>query len=830
MRNAWKSACAWFPALLAGALITGQCPADVIVRTYDAPSGDAYASVSIRQESTGEQRPSVNHVLLVDTSASQVGEHRQMSLDTVGGFLAALPSSDRVSLVAYDVEPVALTAGLVSRSDAEQALDRLRLRFPAGSSDLLAALNEAQRQLSEVQHGSVLVIGDGMSVAHLLQVDELRQLASSLRDHRVPVHAFAVGSNRDLQLLGILGQETGGYVMRDEWAQQSLTPQQVGAALARAAHQVVSYPESVHLNSQGTELLPNRALPLRSDRETVYLVHGSIRSGDSITLGTQTWQLTASQRTVGNTFLSHLWHSAVPSDGLSLGLAGDWMVNLAHQSFEDGVAQLETQGRNALVRGAFEDAEKIGFQLQEVDPRNVQAQSLINQAGEHRVAQVAQAQPFPPQPAQADGTDLSTREQPRALDNIDSFEALRAAKGQKLRREVEIDIERADQILRIQPSEAINILERANGAVKSADDIDAELKNQLLRRLNASLQDVRARRQKIESENQERQRRQAEHEAQARLIDHATERDTQLSQMVDRIRALMVDGYHGDAEAFESAEAVARTILSEYPGSAIGSAAVFTTEAAGQLDKAQRLRALRSDRFLEVLHQVELSHVPFPDEPPVRYPPAEIWWALTELRQKWKSVDLRSNSPNEEKIYQALEQITSVEFPGTPLSDVIEYLSEQHNIPIILDDLTLSENGIGPDEEIELILSGIQLKSALKLMLENVGGVALTYLVEDEVMKITTAEAAEDILQTRVYPVADLVIPIQPLLGGSGAFQGGAGGGGQGGLGGGGQGGFGGGGGGQGGFGGGGGGFGGGQGGGGGFFSVPNPTEIVKKN
>jgi hypothetical protein len=80
-------------------------------------------------------------------------------------------------------------------------------------------------------------------------------------------------------------------------------------------------------------------------------------------------------------------------------------------------------------------------------------------------------------------------------------------------------------------------------------------------------------------------------------------------------------------------------------------------------------------------------------------------------------------------------------------------------------------------------------------------------------MKITTIDYAQQQLQTRVYPVADLVIPIQPILGGFGGqglsvgFNQQTQGQGQ-----------------QGGFGGGGGGFNvnvGGGGGGGGIFSVP---------
>ena len=36
----------------------------------------------------------------------------------------------------------------------------------------------------------------------------------------------------------------------------------------------------------------------------------------------------------------------------------------------------------------------------------------------------------------------------------------------------------------------------------------------------------------------------------------------------------------------------------------------------------------------------------------------------------------------------------------------------------------------------------------------------LTYVIRDEVLKITTPEEAENELLTKVYPVADLVMPI----------------------------------------------------------------------
>ena len=50
----------------------------------------------------------------------------------------------------------------------------------------------------------------------------------------------------------------------------------------------------------------------------------------------------------------------------------------------------------------------------------------------------------------------------------------------------------------------------------------------------------------------------------------------------------------------------------------------------------------------------------------------------------------------------------------------------------------------------------MKLRNMLKLLLEQLP-TPLTYVMEDEVMKITTVEKANEKLQIRMYPVGDLV-------------------------------------------------------------------------
>ena len=68
----------------------------------------------------------------------------------------------------------------------------------------------------------------------------------------------------------------------------------------------------------------------------------------------------------------------------------------------------------------------------------------------------------------------------------------------------------------------------------------------------------------------------------------------------------------------------------------------------------------------------------------------------------------------------------------------------------------MEEASIALDTPVKKKLKGISLKSALRLMLSELG---LTYVIQDEVLLITTKEAAEQKLETRIYPVSDLVLP-----------------------------------------------------------------------
>jgi hypothetical protein len=95
-----------------------------------------------------------------------------------------------------------------------------------------------------------------------------------------------------------------------------------------------------------------------------------------------------------------------------------------------------------------------------------------------------------------------------------------------------------------------------------------------------------------------------------------------------------------------------------------------------------------------------------------------------------------------------------LDFVDTPLKDLAQQLQDDYGIPIQLDKAAMDEAGINEDQPVDISLHKISLQSALKIMLKKIN---LTYLIRDEVLLITTPDAASRDLKVCVYNVGDLV-------------------------------------------------------------------------
>ena len=102
----------------------------------------------------------------------------------------------------------------------------------------------------------------------------------------------------------------------------------------------------------------------------------------------------------------------------------------------------------------------------------------------------------------------------------------------------------------------------------------------------------------------------------------------------------------------------------------------------------------------------------------------------------------QKKSKGEQKLTAALDRQTTLEFSDNTLKEVVDFIQQLHNIPIRLDTNALEDAGLDEDTRLSLVVSGVTLRSALTQMLKDVNGTELTFTIEDEVLKITTAKKA----------------------------------------------------------------------------------------
>jgi outer membrane lipopolysaccharide assembly protein LptE/RlpB len=331
--------------------------------------------------------------------------------------------------------------------------------------------------------------------------------------------------------------------------------------------------------------------------------------------------------------------------------------------------------------------------------------------------------------------------------------------------EVSDSLTRANSSMTSDPSAAGYQLKVLLDKVQHAADVRPELRAQMIDKIEAGLRLAsRASTAKVERDLRQQQAGAAA-EARERMTRALAMEEQKVDQLMSRFDSLMAEERYRDAE--EVAD-----MAEEFAPALRG--AELTARMTGYSAGNNAVRDMTYKGVVDALFQVELSNVPTPDDPPIIYPDPGVWQLLSERRKKYNAVDLSKHGPNEEKILAALDDKTEVDFAEQPLADVVDYLKQRHGFEIQLDKKALTDAGVGSEVPITRTLKGITLRSALKLLL---GELELTYVLHNEVLMITSKTEAENMLSQRVYPVADLVIPIAPPRNLSGPAGGGMGGG-----------------------------------------------------
>lgn len=396
--------------------------------------------------------------------------------------------------------------------------------------------------------------------------------------------------------------------------------------------------------------------------------------------------------------------------------------------------ELVRQGDEALRRGdratALQYFRQSTAYFQEMDPVTVQHVQDILQQEAARTATANLAQPMTPA-----ATDTAAQQQIAARQLVADI-AQKESRAMALRDS--------------DPQQGLQILEDTRKSVE-ASVIDPTSRDQLLRRLDRQIADLR---QYMEQNRPRIEREQQNQEIAKQLTDQSqnlTDRQTKLAQLVDEYNQLMRE------QRFAEAEVVAKKAAELDPENPVTKQLVLNARFIRQYSENMQIRDEKEQGFLATLASVDKASVPFDDSNPYVMPDAKTWADLTKSRSKLAQVG-RQRSERELEIEQKLKTPVMLQFENAPLARVLDYLAKLADINVHLDPQGLTSEGISSDTPVTVSLTQeISLRSALNLILEPLH---LSYVIKDDVLKITSEQYRRGTVYPVVYNVADLVSPI----------------------------------------------------------------------
>nr|WP_236625180.1 general secretion pathway protein GspD [Rhodopirellula sp. SWK7] len=339
---------------------------------------------------------------------------------------------------------------------------------------------------------------------------------------------------------------------------------------------------------------------------------------------------------------------------------------------------------------------------------------------------------------------------------IEKADLAAAQQVKRLYREVTTELAKANEKKTDAPLDAVNDLERLARKVEGAN-IDeasrASLAAMVGRALTEQQNYVNANRAKIDLDlENERIRTEMETEdaREARI-------DQEISLLVDSFNDLM------DQKRYEEAEVIAKQVGELKPDSTIAMTMFHNSRTQVRIQMDDDIRADSENGFARTMLDIGRTAVaPDPDRP-FQFRDPKDWEAISRRRLAARDSNSRL-SLREQEIERKLETDVELKYRNSPLGEVLDDLSAVTGVPIVIDQRALAAIRISRDTPVsKSITSRLPLKSALNILLEDLD---LTYVLQNDVLNVTSREARRTMTFPRTYRVADLVTPIPNFISG----------------------------------------------------------------
>ena len=355
--------------------------------TFDN-AGETHFALSIMPKVSTESQRASDIVVFVDTSASQAGPFKRDSITALKHLIRNLNAEDRIQIVAVDLDPVPLTKGFVApgADEVTVAMENLTQRVSLGSTDMEAMLITASKAFSNTttRNKNAIYIGDGISRGNILNSDVFGELVKGLTEKHISLSSFAIGPDRNNELMAALANHTGGNLFIDTDDENSVRQSAIG--LASTVHGSVLWPTDGKLDESVIEIFPRQFPPLRTDRDTIVL--GSLTDRESVELQvtglmngesqTMSWNIEPDATSSEFAFLPGMVQDARKDQGLTLPTLGSSGLREFARSRMTQANKLSDLGGAALATGNKETARKLASAAISLsaDPANTRADLL----------------------------------------------------------------------------------------------------------------------------------------------------------------------------------------------------------------------------------------------------------------------------------------------------------------------------------------------------------------------------------------------------------------------------------------------------------------------
>ncbi|MGH7174272.1 MAG: hypothetical protein ACRELG_28730, partial [Gemmataceae bacterium] len=518
-----------------------------------------------------------------------------------------------------------------------------------------------------------------------------------------------------------LANGSGGKVVRYSLGN---TPKHWIASLRLALEQPVLYNAELKLPAKVVEVMPSRLPPLRPDVPTLVVgkFAGEPAAADKTLDYTLTGRLGDDKKTVAasakmpkadedNFFLVDMieqWKTRKDRPAL---LQADRALAYAFENNQLARADLLAQAEWAVEKKKYDVAQRLYEQAVKADPTSVMARAGLRivadlRSGKRKFEDFKELVKFK---KDAKFTRITPEgnavhvdagkvfadpdkpaDPPAGPDKDDPARILKDTKArqdiiaQEQTRIVNEAIREANRLVQSRPDDAHDLLKRVLDDVQHNFELIRTARDSLSDRLQRALQQIDIRGSVVRRDRDEAlntlanaDARRTLNEAQRLEQGKVRERMRVYHNLMDQAR---------EQQAYRHAQEIRADLIKKgLPVPPAVTGAYATALVGYHLREEQELRRIRQERWLNVLLQVERSHIPFPDEPPVEYPPSAEWKALSEFRKaRYESATFGADLPERGVELRNLlgkpVKFDGIEVGRATLTEVLDLLSKKYNL------------------------------------------------------------------------------------------------------------------------------------------------------